>query len=81
MSDTDPARLDEIAFHLLTAQRASRGIRRLANAAVEIGEPVDAAGVSAVLAEFRAAYREVHEVLASGISEDIVYLAAQLDRT
>ncbi|WP_131744714.1 hypothetical protein [Frankia sp. Cppng1_Ct_nod] len=75
---TDSTSLDAIALRLLTAQRATLGVRRLANAAVELGEPVDAAGVNAILAEFRQAYREVHEVLVHGDPADIVYLAAQL---
>jgi hypothetical protein len=77
MSDT--ARLDAIAARLLTAQRAACGARRLANVAVELGEPVDAAGVNAILAELREAYREAHDVLARGERTDVVYLAAQLD--
>jgi hypothetical protein len=76
----DTARLDAIASRLLTAQRATRGARRLANIAVELGEPVDAAGVGAILAELREAYREAHEVLARGKLTEVVYLAAQLDR-
>lgn len=76
----DTARLDTLASRLLTAQRANRGARRLANAAVELGEPVDAAGMSAVLAEFRQAYRAVHQVMACGDPEEVVYLAARLDQ-
>lgn len=78
---TDTARLDIMAARLLTAQRATRGARRLANIAVELGEPVDAAGVSAIVAELREAYRETHDVLVQGERADVVYLAAQLDQT
>jgi hypothetical protein len=77
MSDT--ARLDAIAARLLTAHRATRGARRLANVAVELGEPVDAAGVSMIIAELREAYRETHDVFVRGERTDVVYLAAQLD--
>jgi hypothetical protein len=77
MSDT--ARLDAIAARLLTAQQATRGARRLANVAVEIGEPVDAAGIGTILAELREAYRETHDVLVHGEPTDVVYLAARLD--
>jgi len=75
----DISHLDAIALRLVTAQRATRGIRHLANAAVELGEPVDAAGVNTILTEFRGAYREVHDILAGGSPKDVVYLAAQLD--
>ncbi len=79
MSDT--AQLDAIASRLLTAQRATRGARRLANVAIELGEPVDTAGVSTIFAELREAYRQAHDVLVRGEPTDVVYLAAQLDRT
>ncbi|WP_241255365.1 hypothetical protein [Candidatus Protofrankia californiensis] len=77
----DTSRLDAIASRMLTAERATRGVRHLANAAVELGETVDTAGVAAVLSEYRQAYREVHDVLTSGDPTDIVYLAAQLDQS
>jgi hypothetical protein len=79
MSDT--AQLDAIASRLLTAQPATRGARRLANVAIELGEPVDTAGISAIFAELREAYRQAHDVLVRGEPTDVVYLAAQLDRT
>lgn len=75
----DTSRLDAIAARLLTAERANRGVRHLANAAVEIGEMVDTAGAVAILSEYRQAYREVHDVLTNGDPADIVYLASQLD--
>jgi RNA-splicing ligase RtcB len=77
----DPDRLDAIASRMLTAQRANRGARHLANAAVELGEPVEAASVAIILDEYRQAYREVHRVLTSGDPDDILYLVARMDPT
>ncbi|WP_207770506.1 hypothetical protein [Frankia canadensis] len=64
---------------MLTAQRANRGARHLANAAVELGEPVETTSVAIILDEYRQAYREVHRVLTGGDPHDILYLAARLD--
>jgi RNA-splicing ligase RtcB len=77
----DPNRLDAIASRMLTAQRANRGARHLANAAVELGEPVETASVAIILDEYRQAYREVHRVLTSGDPDDILYLVARMDPT
>jgi RNA-splicing ligase RtcB len=77
----DPNRLDAIASRMLTAQRANRGARHLANAAVELGEPVETASVAIILVEYRQAYRAVHSVLNSGDPADILYLVARMDPT
>ncbi|KLL09661.1 hypothetical protein FrCorBMG51_23440 [Protofrankia coriariae] len=81
MAMNDPNRLDAIASRMLTAQRATRGARHLANAAIELGEPVETASVAIVLNEYRQAYREVHSVLTSGDPADILYLVAHMDPT
>ncbi len=75
----DTARLDAIASRLLTAERATRGARHLANVAVELGKSVDAAGVNVIRAELLQAYQEVYDVLADGDPADVIHLAAQLD--
>lgn len=77
----DTARLDAIASRLLTAERATRGARHLANVAVELGKSVDAAGVNVIRAELLEAYLEVYNVLADGDPAEIIYLAAKLDPT
>jgi hypothetical protein len=77
----DTARLDAIASRLLTAERAARGARHLANVAVELGKSVDAAGVKVIRAELLEAYQEVYDVLAEGDPADVIHLAAQLDPT
>ena len=78
---SDPNRLDAIAARMVTAQRANRGARHLANAAVELGEPVETASVAIILNEYRQAYREVHRVLTGGDPHDILYLVARMDPT
>jgi RNA-splicing ligase RtcB len=75
----DQNRLDAIAARMLTAERANRGARHLANAAIELGEPVETTSVAIILDEYRQAYREVHRVLTDGDPYDIVYLVARLD--
>ncbi len=77
----DQNRLDAVAARMLTAQRATRGIRHLANAAVELGEPAETASEAIIRDEYREAYREVHGVLTAGDPYDIVYLVARLDPT
>jgi hypothetical protein len=75
----DREHLDAMADRLIVARQAGRGLRHLATVAVELGEPVDSAGTSAIIAELRAAYLDVHEALAHGEPAEVVYLAARLD--
>ena len=79
MYDSD--RLDAIALRMVTAQRANRGARHLANAAVELGEPVETASLAIILDEYRQAYREIHRVLTDGDPYDVLYLVARMDPT